>query len=98
MIVMLTDILTTIVLAGFLLPSRAKIVVALVFPDGFPDPGEHFPDVCVNPRVVEPSAPVTPGHDSYLGGSHVPAIINIPPQWTTRVSLTGVNPAQEPVL
>ena len=74
MIVMLTDILTTIVLAGFLLLSRTKIVAALVFPDGFPDPGEHFPNVCVNPRVIEPGTPVTPGHDSYLGGSHCPGL------------------------
>ena len=75
MIVMLTDILTTIVLPGFLLLSITKIVVALdVFPDCFPDPGEHFPDVCVNPRVIEPGTPVTPGHDSYLGGSHCPGL------------------------
>ena len=46
--------------------------------------------------MIEAGAALSSRHDSDLCGSHILAINNVPPQWTTRVSLARVNPTQEP--
>ena len=72
-----------------------------MFFNSFPDPFINFPHAAEYRGIIEASAALSSRHDSYLSGSHVLAFFalkNVPPQWTPRVSLTGVNPAQKPVL
>ena len=75
-----------------------KVFVCFMFFNNFSNPFINFLHAAKYCGIIDARAALSSRHDSYLGGSHVPAIINVPPQWTTRVSLTGVNPAQEPVL
>ena len=79
-----------------LLCSTYVFVCSMLF-NSFHDPSINFLDTSKYRRVIEASTALSSGHDSYLCGSHLPlALVNVPPQRTTRVSLAGVNTAQEP--
>ena len=88
-----------ILIKDLCLLCSTKVFVSSMFFNNFPDPFPNFLHAAKYRRIIEAGAALSSRHDSYLCRPHVPPFpINISPQWTPRVPLAGVHPAQEPVL